>query len=222
MEQRSPRWPSPAPILPLLLCALLAACSDDGEGSDGPSGSCGTRSFMEAAKADCEFSILTFQVGSASPIEVDINGLAVEEMDGAQKSSSGDGSWEFTRRRGVRMSAILQKAGVTAGEDAPVNCVARDGYDPLRTRLQGDVLKLPRFAFVRDDGYVHLGSPGDKDPLYPDMEGKSLFMDYDLASDAEVPEELGTEISSLSAFRWKMMEKVDPHQRGTIEIDPVP
>jgi len=201
-------------ILPL---RLLAACSEDAETT--PAGTGGWEG-MAGETADCEFSVLTLRSADGELSEVDINGLPVKEMQGAEKS--GADTVAPVQRRGVRMSEVLAKAGITAvGDLTPVNCVARDGYDPLRTRLQSDVTQLPTFAFVRDEGYVYLGNPGDKDPLYPDMEGKSLTMDYDLAGDHEVPEELGGDLVAIRQFRWKMMEKVDEQHRGVLEIDPV-
>jgi hypothetical protein len=53
------------------------------------------------------------------------------------------------------------------------------------------------------------------------MEGKSLTVDYDVASDAEVPASLGGKLSSLGMFRWKMIEKIHDQTRGIIEISPV-
>jgi hypothetical protein len=53
------------------------------------------------------------------------------------------------------------------------------------------------------------------------MQGKSLRVDYDLSGDGEVPANIGTNLGSLSKFRFKAIEKVDDAQRGTIEIDPV-
>jgi len=175
---------------------------------------------MDKAVAKCEFDAVTFQSDGGALQEVHINGLGVGEMSGADKVSADQ--WEVVQRRGVRFSDILSKAKITAADDAPINCVARDGWDPLRTKLQNDTSKLPQFAFLRDHGYVYVGSPGDKDPLYPEMEGKSLIVDYDVASDAEVPDYLGGTLAGLGMFRWMMIEKVDDNQRGVIEINPTP
>ena len=61
---------------------------------------------------------------------------------------------------------------------------------------------------MRDHGYIYVGSPGDKDPLYPEMEGKSLQVDFDLDSDAAVPAAFGGKLAGLGMFRWKMLEIV--------------
>lgn len=192
--------------------------SDDQPGLGAPDAG-GPPTGMTTAVANCEFDVVTFSVAGGAPQEVHLNGLPVADLPGANKVT-GD-AWEVVTRRGVRFSEIMAKGGVTAPEEAPVNCVARDGFDPLRTKLAQDTTKLPPFAFVRDHGYVYLGRPGDKDPLYPTMEGKSLIVDYDPTSDAEVPAALGGKLSSLGMFRWKMIEKIDEQTRGIIEISPV-
>jgi hypothetical protein len=174
---------------------------------------------MEGDTADCELDVVTIGIAGGDPVEVHLNGLKVEEMSGANKV--GDAEWEVVTRRGVSFDEILTKAGIEEEDDAPVNCVARDGFDPLRTKLSGDTSKLPTLSFMRDFGYVYVGSPGDKDPLYPEMEGKSLIVDYDVSADDEVPEYLGGAIASIGMFRWKMIEKIDAETRGVIEIDPV-
>lgn len=197
------------------LCIFLGYC----EGSGGVEQD-GAYAWMEGARADCEFDVLTFTVAGGSMQEVSINGLPVNEMWGANKLEAD--TVEVVRRRGVRFSDILILAGIDQPDETPVNCVARDGWDPLRTRLGGDTSKLPVFSFVRNYAYVYVGSPGDKDPLYPEMEGRSLIVDYDLADDSEVPASLGGTLASIGMFRWMMVEKLDETQRGIIEIDPVP
>ncbi|MBM4319210.1 MAG: hypothetical protein FJ125_04440 [Deltaproteobacteria bacterium] len=174
---------------------------------------------MSGSKADCEFPILTLRLGDSEPREVDIDGLPVEELYGGEKA--GADLVDVVRRRGVRMSELFARAAIAVADATPVNCVARDGYDPLRTRLGNDVSRLPSFGFVRDEGYVYLGGGGEKDPLYPLMEGKSLMMDYDLAGEGEVPAALGGTLPGIGQFRWKMLEKYDEQQRGLLEIDPV-
>jgi len=169
--------------------------------------------------ANFEFDVVTFAVAGGVPQEVPVNGLPLVDLPGANKLTAD--TWEVVTRSGVRFSHILARAGVTAADDVPVNCVARDGFDPLRTKLANDTTKLPTFAFLRDYGYVYVGNPGDKDPLYPTMEGKSLIVDYAVASDAEVPPSLGGKLASLGMFRWKMIEKVDAVTRGIVEIGPV-
>ncbi len=194
---------------------FAAACGDEAKRpNDG-----GTFTWMEEATADCEFDVVTFSVAGGPAQEAHLNGLAVDALTGANKVSAD--TWEVVNRRGVRFAQLFAQAGLTANDDTPVNCVARDNFDPLRTRLANDTAKLPTFAFVRDHGYVYVGSPGDVDPLYPEMEGRSLLVDYDVDADAEVPAYLGGTLASLGMFRWKMIEKVDDQARGLIEIDPV-
>jgi hypothetical protein len=205
-------------MLALLLTALLTAPACGGD--SGEEGTTGDEAGMTGDTADCEYDLVTFKLADGSLVEVSINGLPVEVMSGADKS--GADSVTVVERRGVRFLDILEKGGITADDAVPVNCVARDGYDPFRTKLGGDAAKLPTFGFLRDFGYVYVGSPGDKDPLYPEMEGKSLTVDYDLASDAEVPASLGENLTAINMFRWKMLEKVDDQQRGIIELDPKP
>ena len=174
---------------------------------------------MTEETADCEFDIVTFRIGEGDPIEVSINDLPVEEMSGADKVA--DGEWEIVTRRGVAFDEILDKAGIDEDKDTPINCVARDNFDPLRTKLSSDTSALPTLSFFRNYAYVYVGNPGDKDPLYPDMEGRSLIVDWDISSDDEVPEYLGGAISAIGMFRWKMVEKVDDETYGVFEIDPV-
>jgi hypothetical protein len=195
--------------------ASLPACESTGD--DG-----GTAEYagMSGDTAECEFDVLTFTVSGGDPVEVHINGLTVEELPGADKL--GPDSVEMVTRRGVRFSSIFERGSITAEDDTPVNCVARDGWDPLRTRLDGDVSLLPTFAFMRDHAYVYVGSPGDKDPLYPQMEGRSLIVGYDLESDAEVPEHMGGSLAAMGLYRYMMVEKVDETQRGVFEVDPAP
>lgn len=201
-------------------CALLLACGwGCSDGGAAPDQGDGSYRGMAGAVAECEFSLLTLRLAEGPLQEVDINGLPVEEMHGGEKNGL---AVDVVRRRGVRLSAIFARAGLSADEQTPVNGIGRDGYDPLRTRLGGDTSQLPDFGFVRDEGYVYLGGGGEKDVLhYPEMEGRSLMIDYDLASDAEVPAELGGMLSSIGQYRWKMMEKLGDQERGVLEIDPV-
>ncbi len=196
-----------------------AGPTDDTAGADSSTDAPHAWTAMTGATADCEFDVVTFTVAGGTPVEVNLNGLPVVDVNGADKIEGT--TWEVVARRGVRFSDILAKAGLTEADTLPVNGVARDGFDPLRTKLEGDTSKLPTVAFLRDKGYVYVGNPGDKDPLYPDMEGRSLMVDYDLASDADVPAELGGLLSSLGMFRWKMIEKLDDATRGLIELAPV-
>lgn len=199
----------------VVVALLLAGCGGGTEEATTPPDGEG----LGGEVASLEFDTVTLTIAGGAPQEVHLNGLPVEALAGADKVSSD--TWEVVQRRGVRFSDIFAAAGVTVADDVKVNCVARDGFDPLRTRLGGDPSGLPTYAFVRDHGYVYVGSPGDKDPLYPEMEGRSLIVDYDLASDAEVPAELGGALASLGMFRWKMIERLDEAQRGVIELDPV-
>ncbi len=200
--------------LSLLLSLLLPACASE-DAADG--GDDGLYTAMEGPVADCEFDLLTFKLPDGTLVEVSINGLTVEELAGSEPVDKT--TVAPTRRRGVRFSRILDLGALSVPDSAPVNCVARDDWDPLRTVLQNDLAKLPTFAFLRDHGYVYVGNPGDKDPLYPEMEGKGLIVDYDLTSDAQVPAHVGTTLAALNMHRWKMIEFVDATQRGLIELD---
>ncbi|MBU1431236.1 hypothetical protein KKF91_11915 [Myxococcota bacterium] len=208
------------------LSAALLACDDDEAsvtldgGAAGEADAAGEAAItaMEGDTAACEFDTLIFEIdGARRPIS--INGLPVEALSGAAKS--GPDTVEVVQRRGVRFSVIFQAAGLELADETPVNCVARDGWDPLRTRLEGDVSKLPTVGFLKAHGYVYVGSPGDKDPLYPEMEGRSLAVDYDLTGDEEVPEYLGGALRTLSFFRWQMIEYIDENQAGLFEFNPV-
>ncbi len=207
-------------LLTLSLALFLSACDDDEKNANNANNvNNHTWTFMTGDEADCEFDVLTFQTADGTPIEVSINGLAVDELDGVNKLSLEE--FEVVTRRGVRLSAIFERAGITAEDDTPVNCIARDGYDVLLARLGGDTAQLPTFAFMRDHGYIFVGSAGDKDPLYPSMDGKTLLVDYDLTEHAEVPEYLGGDIIGMSMYRYKMVEKIDAEQFGLFVIDPV-
>jgi len=200
-----------AMIISLVTLATLTACG--GATADGdPTG-------MEGDTADCPFPMLHFSVAGADLVAISVNGLPVEELFGAEKSDVDQ--VEVVTRRGVRFSHLLALAGVEADDEAPVNCIARDNFDPLRSRLQGDTSLLPTLAFFREHAYVYVDSPGEKDPLYPTMEGRSLAVDFDLTSDEEVPAYLGGTLPAINMFRFKMVEMVDETQRGVFEIDPV-
>lgn len=204
-------------LLTLSLAACLPACDDGGGKANNTNN--GNHTFMAGDVADCEFDVLTFRTADGTPVEVSLNGLAVEELDGVNKLSLED--FEVVTRRGVRLSAIFARAGITAADDTPVNCVARDGYDVLRARLGSDTGRLPTFAFMRDHGYIYVGTAGDKDPLFPEMEGKTLLVDYDLTEDDEVPTHLGGTILGMNQYRYKMVEKVSDNARGLFELNPV-
>ncbi len=204
-------------LVSLLLAVSLSACFEEGKKTNNNNNNDYT--FMTGDTAHCEFDIVTFRMADGSTVEVSINGLEVEELDGVNKLSNTE--HEVVKRRGVRFAHIFAKAGITAADDTPVNCIARDGYDVLRARLDEDVSRLPTFEFVRDFGYVYVGNPGDKDPLFPAMEGRSLMVDYDIALDAEVPIHMGDSLLAIAQFRFKMVEKVDDQAKGIFEVDPV-
>jgi hypothetical protein len=209
-------------LFTLALALFLSACDDDGNKhntNNVNNQNNHTWTFMTGDIADCEFHVLTIQTADGTPIEVSLNGLPVDELDGVNKLSLED--FEVVTRRGVRLSAILTRAGVSMDDATPVNCIARDGYDVLRARLGSDTTRLPTFAFMRDHGYVYVGNAGDKDPLYPEMEGRTLLVDYDLTEDAEVPEHMGAGILAMNQYRYKMVEKISENQRGLFEINPV-
>jgi hypothetical protein len=176
--------------------------------------------------ANYKYDVLTFTIAGGQKIEVPINGLPIEAMKGGKKVEGT--TWEIVDRRGVRLSQILDKAGITADDSLPVNLIGRDGYDALRVKIQ-DTAKLPTLGFMRQYAYVYAGDPGSKDPLYPELGSNSLIVDYNLASDADVPAYLGGTIASLSTLRMKMMEKIDTADfgepdgvaQGLVEIDPV-
>jgi hypothetical protein len=174
---------------------------------------------MDGAAADCQYDTLTFKTSDGTLHEVQVNGLAVESLAGANKVTGSD--WQVVERRGVRFSVILTKGDLSADDATPVNFIGRDGFDPLREMLSSNVTKLPHFDFVRDHGYVYIGSPGTKDPMYPLMEDKSLFVDYEAGADSDVPAYLGASLSGLGKFRCMMLEKVDEEHHGIVEINPV-
>ncbi len=196
----------------LCLLTLLSAC-DDQEQQESSTESEG----MSSAQAELDFHELTFSLAGEEQI-VSINGLPVEVLKGAIKVDVD--KVKVLERRGVRFSQIFERAGFEIADETPINCIARDGWDPLRTRLENDRKRLPSFAFLRDRGYIYVGNPGDKDPLYPEMEGHALMVDYDLSETDELPPSLGSSLSDLNFFRWKMVERVDNAQYGVIEIDP--
>lgn len=199
----------------MLITIVLSACDDNTNTENNNN----EWSFMNKDQADCEFDILTFTTSDGTLIEVSVNGLPVVEVPGINKLTVD--TFEMVTRRGVRFSEIFARAGLNVDDTTPVNCIARDGYDILRGRLAMDTSKLPTFGFLRDHGYVYVGNPGDKDPLYPQMEGRSLMVDYDVTEDANVPENLGGTVMGMNQYRFKMVEKVDAQQGGLFEINPV-
>lgn len=206
-------------MISLLTLSLSLSACDDGGNKATNNGNNHTWTFMTGDVADCEFDVLTLRTADGTPLEVSVNGLPVEDLDGVNKLSLE--TFEVVTRRGVRFSELFARAGITAGDDTPVNCVARDGYDVLLAKLGSDPTRLPTFAFMRDHGYVYVGGAGDKDPLFPEMEGKTLLVDYDLTEDAEVPAHMGGTILGMNLYRYKMAEKVSDSARGLFVIDPM-
>ena len=211
-------------LFALTLAVFLPACDDDKSTTNNNTNNVNntnnhTWTFMTGDVADCEFHVLTLQTADGTPIEVSLNGLPVEELDGVNKLSLEE--FEVVTRRGVRLSAIFTRAGLTVDDATPVNCIARDGYDVLRAKLGSDTAALPTFAFMRDHGYIYVGGAGDKDPLFPEMEGRTLLVDYDLTEDVEVPAHMSGTILGMNQYRYKMVEKVDDTQYGLFEINPV-
>ncbi len=208
-------------LFPLLLIAgllLVTGCteteSDTNDNENNENALC-----MDGAQADCEYDILTFSIAGGDPIEVSINGLPVVAVKGAEKLDAEN--VDIVDRRGVKFSDILTKAEIGTDMNAlPVNCIARDGWDPLRIRLDGDLSKLPTLSFLREFGYVYVGSAGDKDPMYPNMDAKTLMVDFNLTSNDQVPEALGGKIASIGFYRWKMVEKISDSVKGLFELDP--
>ncbi|MGM0595479.1 MAG: hypothetical protein ACQES9_00415 [Myxococcota bacterium] len=204
-------------ILSTLFCWFLFSLSLTNCDGSNPSDN-SNFTFMDGDFADCEYDTLKFVVSGGDPVIVQINGLQVQTFYGANKLD--EDSVEIVERRGVALKDILEVAQIDLPRATPVNCIARDNWDPLRTRLENDTSKLPTFGFLLDYGYIYAGNPGDKDPLYPEMEGKSLSIDYNLAGDEDVPEYLGGTLSSLGIFRFLMLEEYSPTKYGIIELDP--
>ena len=199
-------------LLSSLFFLFLTNC-EDGNSTDNSE-----YTFMDGDYADCEYDTLTFVIAGGEPVKLNINGMEVQTFYGAEKLDAD--SVEIIERRGVSFKDIFDNAQIDLPRDTPINCIARDNWDPLRTRLENDTSKLPTFGFLLDYGYIYAGNPGDKDPLYPEMEGKSLSVDYDLAGDEDVPEYLGGTLSSLGMFRFLMLEEYSATKFGIIELDP--
>jgi hypothetical protein len=195
---------------------------------------------MEGRKANCEYPVLTFKMTDGTTKELNINGLPVHEFYGAElicQSCNDPANWRVVTRRGVALSDIFAAAGITASDSTPMNFIPRDGFDALRKIFAGDTGKLPPFAYYREYGYVYVGSPGfkdpsnasvetAKDPLYPEMEGKSLCVDFNhdtiIGAQAQAAS-MGMDCSPsgcFGTFRYSMIEKYDETMYGLIEIDP--
>lgn len=204
-------------ILAMTLAVTFYGCgTESGNGGENIKSETTTYRGMDGDVADLEYNIVTIKKLDGSKVEVDLNGLKVEAVKGAQKDDSGN--WNIIDRRGVRMNTIFAKAGLNVADDQAVTFIGRDGYDVFRTKLKNDADKLPKFNWMKQYGYVYVGNGGNKDPLYPLHEGKTLNVDYDLAADNEVPENIGTAIGALSNLRALMIEKVDDSTYGLIEL----
>lgn len=200
---------------------------------------------MDGAYANCEYSVLTLRLPDGSDFELDINGLPVQEFWGAQllcQPCDCPENWQVLRRRGVSLAVIFEAAGIETSDSTPVNFMGRDGWDPLRTVLGGDTGRIMNFGYLREFGYIYAGSPGlkdpslpvdhpdnfAKDPLYPEMEGRSLCLDFDHENvlDAQVyASASGMEIDLVGCFgqfRYSMLEKYSDAMFGVIEVDPQP
>lgn len=196
---------------------------------------------MDGRKANCEYPVLTFKMADGSTREVNLNGLPVRTFYGAElvcQPCANPGNWRLVTRRGVAMADVFAAAGITAVNHTPINMVGRDGFDVLRMKLSGDTDKIPNFGYINAFAYVYVGAPGfkdpanpsvetAKDPLYPDMEGKSLCIDYNhetIIGAADQAGAMGVDTTGcdacFGAFRMSMLEKFDETHCGVIEIDP--
>jgi len=200
---------------------------------------------MSGPVANCEFSVLTFKLADGSMLELDINGLPVQEFWGAEllrQSCNSPENWLVLRRRGVALAVIFEAVGVDLPDSTPVNFIGRDGWDPWRTVLGCVPDKLMNLGYLRQHGYIYVGNPGlkdpslpvdapgnfAKDPLYPQMEGRSLCLDFDHENilDAQAAAYLSGQdcppVGCFGQFRYSMLEKYSDGMFGIIEVDPQP
>lgn len=204
--------------LPFVLCA----CDDDDDDHfvtrDG-----GLETFEDpdAQVTEWPFDEVQVKLGSSDELRsVHLNSLPFADFAGHKKVGD-DLTFEQVTRRGVSFLEILNRSSVDHSyDDKPMNCIARDGYDPLRTRLKKDASLLPTVGFMRESAYVYRCSPGSKDPLYPEMEKKSLCVDFNLTEESQIPENLGKTWADLSKHWWQMVETIDQDTKGIFEIDP--
>lgn len=207
-------------LLTTAIALSMTACGgDDDEG-----GGNGDTSLQYCENGAFKYGIVVIQKSDGSQVEVCINNLPVVNVKGAVKVDGSD--WDVVDRQGVMLSDILDKAGITEDDTYPVNLIGGDGFDALRTKIQ-DTGKLPKLDFMRAYAYIYADDPGSKHPHYPAIENNGLIVDYNLQTDAEVPEYIGTGIASLSMMRMKVMEKADAADfggegiyYGVIEINP--
>ena len=201
-------------IFVVILFLTIFSCNAENTAVDQNTSTC-----MDKDVANCEYHIVTIKYANGETVEISINDLPVQTFSGAQKLDAD--TVEIVERRGVAFKDIMKKGNIQIYDGEPVNIISRDGWDPYRTRLEYDVTKLPTLKFYKDYAYVYVGNAGETDPLYPQMEGKALNLDFNLSEDSQVPAILGGTLSSLNIFRARMLEKVDEDQRGIIELAPV-
>ena len=220
-------------LLSALLAAAMsfsfAACGGDDDDNDQE-----VADFDKAQVGDkigvaaFKYDTVVIKLADGTEKEVKLNGLDLYKLNGAVKKDGNQ--WDVVQRKGVRMSDIFAKANITADDEVPVNLVGGDGFDVLRGKYQNDKSKLPHVDFMRAHAYIYADDPGSKHKGYPFIGNDSLIVDYDLASNADVPAYIGDGIAALSMLRMKMMEKANGQDYGAddlgeyyglIEIDPV-
>ncbi|MDR0964958.1 MAG: hypothetical protein LBM75_00340 [Myxococcales bacterium] len=183
------------------LAFSMAACGGDDDENNTDSNNDGC-----PAIANFKYDTVVIQKSNKTQVDVSLNGLPVKKMKGAIKK---DGTnWDIVERCGVSFDEIFKKAQLSEDDSFPVNLIGGDGFDALRTKIQ-DTAKLPKVDFMRAHAYIYADDPGNKHPAYPEIGTDGLIVDYDLESDADVPEYIGTGIAALSMMRMKVMEKVD-------------
>lgn len=207
-------------FLAMAIALSMGACGGDESESDGNENA----ELQYCENGTFKYGLVVIQKSDGAQVEVCINNLPVVAVKGGVKV---DGStWDIVDRQGVMLSDILDKAGIAEDDGYPVNLIGGDGFDVLRTKIK-DSGKLPRLDFMRAYAYIYADDPGNKHPHYPAIKNNGLIVDYNLQSDAEVPEYIGTGIASLSMMRMKVMEKADAADfggegiyYGVIEINP--
>ncbi len=214
------------------ICVLFtfAACNDDDDKDQATDAGVNLPNSQDCATDKCanfEFDTLTFKISGGDLSSVSVNGKPLEKLNGGQKQGE---TYVVVEREGVRFSHIFADMG-SFSDELRVNAIGRDNYDSLRTKLGGDITKLPTVKEMSENGYVYVCDPGSKDPLNPFMANRSLCIDYDYASNEDVPEYLGGSLSSVGQLRWKMVETIEEAHHleelgldepvyGVIEIDP--
>ncbi len=214
-------------LLMVPVCFFMAACGDDDDDKIDP-GTLDAGPTTEVDKdtgvktANWPYDTLQVKVGpTADPIAVKLNGTPVEDLIGHDKNGN-DISAEA-----IPFSVILDKAGVDAAtyDGKVINCVARDNFDPLRTKLSCDPTQAPTVGDFRKYAFVYncTGKNEDGTPL----DGKALCVNYKFASESEIPANMGKAYSDLGKHQWSKIETVDDESlgvkdsgHGVIEIDP--